>query len=541
VVASPEQIVIETMFRIPDKEGRDVDFILNREQRRFLESSTGKDIIAKARQLGFSMLILGLFLARCLIYRNRRCVIVSHSVDHTQKLLERVKYMIKHMKGAEPDIRYSTQNFITFGKMDSSIYIGTAGNPDFGVGDTITDLHCSEVSRWEKPGPLLSGLFQAVSPNGHIYIESTGRGTGNWFHRACMRAANGQGYHLHFVSWLEREEYRVENDEPFVPDEALEEFDCIQKFSMTVPQLKWRRMKIAELDGDIQQFKEQYPCALAECFQATGNSFFTKIPYQVTPKWKKEDPWTWRLEGHPKEGAYYAAGADPSGGVGQDAAVLEIFEIETGEQVLEYSNNRIEADRFAAKCATFLCEFNDAFLNFERNNHGILFASEIVKCYRKDRIAQSVAPRVRARVEERKPETRKLAEWGTYTTDVSKNLMCGRFRSGMREGLLVLYSAALQMECQTFVEDASGRLGAETGCNDDKVMASIFAYSMFERAANVVRAGERRLRDHNLKAKTHHIFSLDAIIEELGAKYDRTVDDGCPVSCGVDESENSYY
>ncbi len=541
MAAVPEQIIIETMFRIPDKEGRDVDFVLNREQRRFLESSSGKDIIAKARQLGFSMLILGLFLARCLIYRNRRCVIVSHSANATQKLLERIKYMIKHMKGAEPDIKYSTQNFITFGKMDSSIYIGTAGNADFGVGDTITDLHCSEVSRWENPGPLLSGLFQAVSPNGHIYVESTGRGTGNWFHRACMRAIAGQGYKLHFVSWLDRDEYAIHNEEEFLADEALEEPQVIASFGLTVPQLKWRRMKISELDGDIQQFKEQYPCTLDECFQATGNSFFSKIAFTHSDKWKKEDPWTYRLRGHPMEGRFYAAGADPAGGVGQDAAVLEIFDIESGEQVLEYTNNRIEADRFAVKCSHYLEEFNDAFLNFERNNHGILFSAEIIKHYRKDRIAQTVSGRAKARAREDKVELRKLAEWGTYTSDVSKNLMCGRFRGAMREGLVTIYSPLLQMECQTFVEDASGRLGAEIGCHDDHIIASVFALSMFERMANVAERLYKGVERHNKKAKRNEIFSLEAIIEELGTRYDKGVDDGFPIATGVDDSENTYH
>ena len=521
------------MFRIPDKEGRDVDFLLNEEQLAFVNNMSGRDLIAKARQLGFSTLVLGLFLARCLMERNRRCVIAS------QKLLERIKYMIKHMKGAQPALKYNTQNFITFEKMDSSIYIGTAGSEDFGVGDTITDLHCSEVSRWKNPGPLLSGLFQTVPTTGNIIIESTGRGVGNWFHRAAMRAQEGQGYKLHFFSWLNRPEYRLDRGEEIVPDAALEEDDLLARFGVLPAQLLWRRLKIAELDGDLQQFREQYPCCLEECFQATGNSFFSKVNYAPTKDWVRENHSTERLVGHPKLGHFYVAGADPAGGVGLDAAALEVFDIETGEQVLEYTNNKIEADVFARKCAAILEEFDSPLLNFERNNHGILFASEIVKCYDKKRLSISTHHRGKGHQLENRTELRKLADYGTYTTEVSKNLMLGRMKSYLRDGTLIIHSAKLQGECQSFVESASGTLGAEDGCHDDTVMATALAISMFEKAATLAGLARRKVRDSK-KYTRGEIFKVENLLKELEEKY-RGGEDGLPISTGVEESENSYY
>jgi hypothetical protein len=38
-------------------------------------------------------------------------------------------------------------------------YIGTAGARKFGRGDTITDLHCSEVAFWENAKELTAGLL----------------------------------------------------------------------------------------------------------------------------------------------------------------------------------------------------------------------------------------------------------------------------------------------------------------------------------------------------------------------------------------------
>ena len=126
-----ERLLIETLLRISDKEGRDVDFVLNQDQAAFDEAMTGRDIIAKYRQGGFSTYPLGRALVRCLGYRNRRHVIIAHNTDTTRKLLDRIHYMIKWLKTPEPDLKYSTQNYIVFNKTDSSIFIGTAGSGDF--------------------------------------------------------------------------------------------------------------------------------------------------------------------------------------------------------------------------------------------------------------------------------------------------------------------------------------------------------------------------------------------------------------------------
>lgn len=538
---APERIIIETMMCIPNKSGEDVDFILNQEQVDFIENRLGRDIIAKARQLGFSTLILAIFLARCMMYRNRKCVIVSHDTTATQKLLERIKYMIKHMKGAKPDLKYSTQTFITFGKMDSSIYIGTAGSADFGVGDTITDLHCSEVSRWENPGPLLSGLFQAVPADGNITIESTGRGTGNWFHRHCMRAKDsGSGYRLHFFGWLGRPEYHIYNDDEFVPDEAFDEPQLIADFDVQISQLKWRRMKIAELDGDLQQFKEQYPITLNECFQATGNSFFSKVNFQIDKRWEKLDRWAHKLKGHPRIGKTYASGADIAGGNGQDYSVLEIFDVETGEQVLEFATNLMEPDLFAVKCAAILEDYNFAFHDFERNNHGILYAAELIKHYPLDRIHRTMAARGKARTRESREELRKLSDFGTYTSDVSKNLMLGRMKKDLREGTVLIYSNNLNMECSSFIENENGRLCAEEGCHDDLVMATGFAIKMFEKAASLAE-DEWNYKERVRGKTTREMFSLEIALDELDAKYDGSEanDGGFPISTGVND-EDTY-
>jgi hypothetical protein len=521
---SPERLIIEKMFRIPDRDGRDVDFILNKEQADFDENLTGRDIIAKARQMGFSTYVLALFLARCLAYRNRRAIIISHTTDATQKLLGRIHYMIKHMKGAQPQLKYANQNYITFEKMDSSIYVGTANSADFGVGDTVTDLHCSEVSRWANPAPLLSGLFQTVPASGTIILESTGRGTGNYFHRQALKAAEGDpdGFKLHFFNWLHRKEYRkdVGPEEAAVllanlNEEFQEEF-YVKHYRLTAGQIKWRRQKIVELDFDLQQFKEQYPCSLEECFQSSGSGFFPFVNYGPSDDWLKQDIWTMKLKDHPKPGCIYAAGVDIGGGVGLDPSVLTIFEVETGEQVLEYVNKRKTPAEFANTVAE-LCKPFNAYVNFERNNHGYGFGDRFIDLYNRALIHRTKRfgkPKAGTTV----GEFERLRDWGSFTSHLTKPYKLGKMRTAFKDGTAVIHSMGCQLECNSFVERENGEIEAAAGCYDDRVMAAALAIEVFPKAMLVGKSAMEREKKAR-GPRTADIFRVDSLIKELEGRH----------------------
>jgi len=528
---TPEALLIQSLLRIPSKDGQDVDFVLNHDQQLFDEAQTGRDIIAKYRQGGFSTYPLARALVRCLAYRNRRHVILAHNTDTSQKLLSRIHYMIKHIKCEPPDLRYATQKLLVFNKTDSSIFIGTAGSDDYGVGDTITDLHCSEVSRWANPQALLSGLFQAVPPTGNILLESTGRGVGNWFHQASMNALNGLGYKLHFFNWLNTPEYMIPGeDKGFDLDEGLEEPKYFG-MGLTIPQLRWRRQKIAELNYDLRLFRENYPVTLDECFQATGFSVFKVVNFELTNDWVNEDPWTWRLRDHPKPEVAYVAGADVGAGVGQDYSVLTIFATESGEQVYEYRNNMIEPDQFAAKAMRALTEFNTAYCNPERNNHGILFVKDLLRMYPPGRIHRPHRGKGRATYS----EISRLSEYGTYTTDIVKNMAVGALQQQIREELTI-HSRQLRDELGSYVENERGQLGAERGCYDDLVMATAMMafcrpHALLVEGSILASAGERGRR-------TNEIFEASQAFMELINRHERG-DDPLPISDNVEWDEHA--
>lgn len=506
-----ESVVIENFLRIADKDGNDVDFTLNTAQRRLDNALTGRDIVPKARQEGISSYILARFTVKCLGQRNTRAVVISHDKESTQRMLAKVRYYLRNFKGPKPIIKNDSKNEITFPKTNSAFYIGTAGARKFGRGDTITHLHCSEAAYWPDPKEVTTGLFQAVPYSGELIIESTGNGVGNWYHKICMRAAEGRGrYKLHFFDWQSFPEYRLTltpaQEEQLLGNLSidLEEPELVSIYGLTAGQIAWRRMKLEELDYDLQKFKQEYPLTLDECFQASGRSIFQFVRYVADPKWKRRDQYLHVLEGHPREGRTYSLGADVSAGVGQDRSVMEVICVEDMEQVGEWISDKIAPDVFAIKVAEVGKIFQNAFVTVESNNHGILTLSELSKIYPPYLIYREQ----RAKSANTPTEAVKLAQLGHRTTVISKPLMIGKLRKLLVKDLLI-HSEILRNELSTFIESENGELGAEEGCFDDCVIALSKAAFALERAAMLgvspIAQGQGQVDP----------FKLDAIIEEM--------------------------
>lgn len=539
-MATKERFIIESMFMIADKDGKDVPFILNHAQATLDDSFTGRDILPKARQRGLSSYYIARALAKCLSVRNTNAVIVAHEDTATKKMLKKAHYMINHIRGPKPVIKNSSANQITFPKMGSTLSIGTAGSDNVGVGDTIHFLHCSEVALWQNPKALLSGLFQAVPKNGEIGMESTGRGQGNYYHRAVMRAAKGSSrYRLHFFDWQSDPEYsydlttQEEEDlkADFNPD--WNELELYETNALTLGQLSWRRDKIEEMDYDLDLFKQEYPMYLDECFQASGRSVFNTINYKPTKDFEKIDAHTHILKDHPNPNMHYAIGGDVGGGVGQDNSVAEIVCLETMEQVGEYVNNKISPDIFGLKLAELGKLFNYAYMTVENNNHGIVTIKELTRL---DAVGNEIYPdyllykKVKGQ-NGTKEEVDLLTDIGFRTSVKSKPFLVGNLRKLVVKDLTV-HSEIIKDEMDSFIETETGKLQAEEGCHDDTVMGMAMCMIGFERAV-LYTTTTTTFKPTILNDP----FSLESIIKEL-----HTGQQGYPIAPQVsagDDNENT--
>lgn len=175
---------IEARLTIINKEGQSVPFLLNPIQRAYVQRSSNRDIILKARQQGFSSFILAAFTADFLLKENSNSVVVADKADNAQALLERVKYYLKaycekkglELEGKNGILRYNSK-YQLVNKYNYATYtIGTAQEQDFGRSRTITNLHLSEAAFYPNLPNLLAGAAQAVVPSGKLIIETTANG-----------------------------------------------------------------------------------------------------------------------------------------------------------------------------------------------------------------------------------------------------------------------------------------------------------------------------------------------------------------------------
>ena len=481
---------MQNVLRIANKQAENVDFILNPGQYSLdckiqWIKRKGWPVrlwVPKTRQPGVSAKILGRFTVKATTLPNRNIRIVAHNTIATQRMLARVKYYLKYIKGPQPELHYNTRNELSFPETDSTISIYTAGSPEAARSDWITDLHCSEVAFWPDPKPMTAALFQTVPTTGEIFCESTGNGAQTWYHRQCLYAKQ-QNYdaQLHFIPWTMVPEYTVPYN-PKVQGEIelsieFEEPELLVKFPGITPgQLLWRRIKIREMDMDIELFKQEYPMFFEECFMVAKTSFFHKAFHTPGNHWKQVDRNLWLREGFPRKDMHYSIGVDVGAGVGQDRSAIEVICYETGKQVAEFASDTIAPDALALEIERvgemFQWRWQDRKdlhkINFcwpllivESNNYGIATLQALDQ--------RRIYPRRMIYSDGRNSS---VTGTGFLTTKKNKPLHCAELRRDLALGEITFSSDDLMEEISAF----TGDLKAMEGSHDDRVMAFVMAF-----------------------------------------------------------------
>lgn len=252
---------IEDNLSIIDKQGELVPFTLNPVQAQYMtQDSTGRDIVLKARQQGFSSLILGRFTADFILKENSQSVVVADVSDNAIALLERVKFYVKSFgekTGVKIPLKYNSKYELFNELMNTKYTIGTAENTEFGRSRTITNLHLSEAAFYRNFKKLLSGALQAVVPDGYVVIETTANGF-NEFREYWYESKGGEtgftplfypGSHFYSQEFLEKK--KMELKDQFTqeyPETDVEAFITSGKMYFESEAMQWYLTQIKEVD-----------------------------------------------------------------------------------------------------------------------------------------------------------------------------------------------------------------------------------------------------------------------------------------------------
>lgn len=239
----------------------------------YLGHRTHRDLILKARHLGFSTAIQAL-LFHHVISRTAITVTLAHEDDTTQRFRRMADKFYENLPPAiKPPRKYANARLTSYPLWSSEAIIATAGNSNTGRGGTATMIHGSEVAFWPDAQGIMAGLMQGGDPD--IVLESTPNGAQGYFYEKCLEALDDESdWTLHFYPWWFEPDYWT----PLAPDTIMqytdEEAALVAAYHLTPEQINWRRAKQRELKS---LFGQEYPEDPHTCFLLSGMGYFGNI------------------------------------------------------------------------------------------------------------------------------------------------------------------------------------------------------------------------------------------------------------------------
>lgn len=277
---------IDNLYRVIDKYGQVVQFERNAPQRRLAADLHYLNLILKARQLGFSTLILLLALDRCLFNTNFSAGLVADTEANAQDLLNRIEFayegLPEALRRAVP-VKNRNLSLMEF-ENGSSVRVGVSLRSK-----TLNFVHVSEYGKIcarnpEKAREILTGTLNTFARKQLGFIESTAEGRSGDFYNKCQnglrRQAEGRkpglmDWKVHFFPWMEDEAYTLSRDEfgrKFRPDEvAYFEKLLAEGIRLERPQMRWYASKWTEQGDDMMR---EYPTTPEEAFASTKDGAY---------------------------------------------------------------------------------------------------------------------------------------------------------------------------------------------------------------------------------------------------------------------------
>lgn len=431
------------------------------------------NLFLKARQTGFTTVVMAYVLWLALFHGDRQVLILSRTEKDSQKNLARTIYAYDHLpqwmklragdgvREARTDKGVEKMSFL-----NGSIVDSLPASPQTARGEAASLVVLDEWAFWPDPENSWAALEPTVDVGGRLIAISTANGIGNAFHAMWVKAVSGQGqFQPAFYDWSALPQRNEE----------------------------WYRAKAETVEA--WQMAQEYPRDADEAFIKSARPYFD---VDLMRDWNIHKPterfviddknvmWgrldgegrMWQVPGHEENGdlkhpqpyATYVIGADTAEGLAHgDFSSLHIIHVQTGDVVCTW-HGRIDPDLFGSRILyTLGTHFNSALIGVERNGSGITTLTALVKAGYPHVYYQTYLDRETS-VQQKK--------FGWTTSKVSRPLMLDELAEAVREKSLHVFDEGTRQEMLGFVRDDKGR-GAGSPY-DDRVMSLALANQMLK-------------------------------------------------------------
>ena len=455
---------LEHLYYIIDKHGNKTLFNLNEEQIKLfnlceLKRNNKEKLrirILKARQMGVTTFFCLYYLDEVIWNKNRTACIIAHEREALEKIFRKVKYAWENMQAnVKPEASMENVRELIFSKTNSSIFIALKIRSG-----TVQHLHVSEGAYIENPAELKSGSYQAAG-EGDITIETTANGLNDFYNDWNEP---GKIWTNMFLTWMNHKEYQTRESYTSIFDEQLRKAGCTQE------QINWYAMKYEELGKDKYLMLREYPTTAEQAFETSNAGVFIQELDNVSTLISIDTNDTFTRYENVSKDAQYAVGVDSAGGYSNgDWGCFYVIDKKTLKTVYRHKSH-LAPDMLGIEAVKIAREYNNAFIGFEVNNHGLSAINAI-----KDDYSELY---MRERRDTVSDEVTKEIGWNTNTKTKTELIDLGKRL--LRDKSVTELPAELIAEMRTFVRKENGSFGAEDGCHDDECMAWMIAQMMVQ-------------------------------------------------------------
>ena len=275
-----------------DTDGLVIQFKPNRAQRRFIQRLWHRNIILKARQLGFTTLICIAWLDHALFNANSRCGIIAQDRETAEAIFtDKVKFAYDNLPEilrATMPLSKCTTSELRFAHNNSMMRVATSVR-----GGTYHRLHVSEFGKIcakfpDKAKEVVTGSIPAVPLSGVLVIESTAEGREGEFYDMTQRAIGlaqakkpltPRDYRFHFFAWWDEPQYRMPAGSVIVTEKDHAYFAAVEAEMGCTIEPEQRAWYVGTRDADFpgkpERMWQEYPSTPDEAFQqSTEGTYF---------------------------------------------------------------------------------------------------------------------------------------------------------------------------------------------------------------------------------------------------------------------------
>jgi hypothetical protein len=521
-------------------------------------------ILLKARQIGWSTLVQATLFQRVIFNKNFKALVMADELVRSNSIFDMSLLAYNNLPyWMRPEMQYANRGkgIFKFDRKDEELrsirpglnseFTVDAGNKPQGSsrGMTLHSAHISEFGLFRNPRIVTSDILPAI-PKRNPLVVCVIEGTANeGFNQAYQdmwdMAQRGKGlFRPLFAAWwaektyskpLHGELFEFSKEETELAVKVKEEYGHVVR----PEQMAWYREQADQFEateGDRDRMEQEFPSYPRSAFRSAGLCFFPRkklshievrdvrkpawfgdmtfteeegkaVPTLV--KYPKEmmgeaPLWIW---GFPKSSELFYLASDPAQGIpGKDFGGIQVMRVpkKPGERIEQVAEYQGYADpRTLAKIVVALATtYNMAEVAPEANAmtahlEYIIHVAQYPKIYRWRR-ADKVT-----------------GHWTNFlgwdTNHKSRNDIMSLFRSLLIEDTMLIHSSRLMKECQTFIDDGTGRYEAnpDKGFHDDiLISAMICTYCLFHMDPNLFRVVDAEPPRNDGRSKQNTDWSL---------------------------------